>query len=420
MREAGAAPFLALLVGGTEKLGQAPMDIGIPVEDASADPERALMQAIERTGATEVFDLSDEPVLGYRRRMRLASVALWKGAVYRGSDFTFTPPDRTARAGAPSLAVIGTGKRCGKTAIAGAAARILRDAGREPVVVAMGRGGPAAPEVITAGQRLDAATLLEWAGRGRHASSDYVEDALTSGVATVGAWRAGGGLAGAVAYSNFAEALEEAEKLGPGILLLEGSGASIPPARWDAALLAVDARTDPENLCGYFGLYRLLLADLVVLTMAEDSLDPHQVQAVEGCIRDRPNGSPEVIRTIFRPHPLTDIKGKRIWFATTAPPQAAGLLTAHLQDRFDAKVVGMSHSLADRQSLQKDLEAVENADALVVELKAAAVDVVTRFAVDRGIEVVYAGNRVEILRGEKPLEEAILSVAGLAQERFNP
>jgi cyclic 2,3-diphosphoglycerate synthase len=394
------------------------MDIGVAVEDASANPERALAEAIDRVGAALVNDLSDEPVLSYRKRTRLISIALWKGADYRGSDFYFKSPDRSVGAGAASLAVMGTGKRCGKTAIAGAAARILRDAGRGPVIVSMGRGGPPAPEVIAPGQSLDPQTLLKWTDEGRHASSDYVEDALTSGVATVGAWRAGGGLAGAVAYSNFAEALGEAEKLRPGILLLEGSGASIPPARWDAALLAVDARADPEHLCGYFGLYRLLLADLVVLTMAEASLDPHQVQAVESCIRDRPNGSPEVIRTIFRPHPLGDIKGKRIWFATTAPPQAAGLLTAHLQDRFGAKVTGMSHALADRRALRNDLEEAENADAVLVELKAAAVDVVTRYAVDRGIEVVYADNRVEILKGEKPFEEAILSVAALAQERF--
>src|SRR5438105_3325478 len=218
----GERPVAALLVGGSEKLGQVPLEIGVPVT-AAADPESALaglVDLIHATGAQRVLDLSDDPVLGYRQRCRMVSVALWSGAAYIGADFSFTPPDRSLRPAAPSVAVIGTGKRTGKTAIAGMAARTWRDAGLNPVVVAMGRGGPPEPEIIDGGTHLDAATLLGFLDAGRHAASDYIEDALTARVATVGAWRAGGGLAGAMAYSNFPRALAVAEGMKPGLLVL--------------------------------------------------------------------------------------------------------------------------------------------------------------------------------------------------------
>ena len=91
------------------------------------------------------MDLSDEPVLGPRERMLLASRVLAAGLRYEGADFQFTPPPY-ASFPLPSLAVIGTGKRVGKTAVTGHVARLLaRD--RDVVVVAMGRGGPAEPQI---------------------------------------------------------------------------------------------------------------------------------------------------------------------------------------------------------------------------------------------------------------------------------
>src|SRR5437660_5607103 len=166
----GERPVAALLVGGSEKLGQVPLEIGVPITIA-ADPESALavlVDLIHATGARRVLDLSDDPVLGYRQRCRMASAALWSGATYVGADFSFTPPDRSLRPAVPSVAVIGTGKRTGKTAITGAAARAYRDAGMRPVVIAMGRGGPPDPEVIDAGAQIDPATLLQLLDEGRH------------------------------------------------------------------------------------------------------------------------------------------------------------------------------------------------------------------------------------------------------------
>ena len=73
-------------------------------------------------------------------RLRLASRALAAGRPYVGADFRFEPM-AFAPFGLPSLAVVGSGKRVGKTAVAGHLARLLSE-DREVVVVAMGRGGP--------------------------------------------------------------------------------------------------------------------------------------------------------------------------------------------------------------------------------------------------------------------------------------
>ena len=149
----------ALLVGGTEKL-RGDDDYGVPLVDA--------LDAVE---ADLVVDLSDEPVLGPRERMLWASRVLALGLPYVGADFRFDPPQFEPVA-TPSIAVIGLGKRIGKTAVAGHVARVLaRD--RRVVVVAMGRGGPADPQIAEA-VSVDISHLLELVARGEHAASDYL------------------------------------------------------------------------------------------------------------------------------------------------------------------------------------------------------------------------------------------------------
>src|SRR5438034_5451322 len=133
----------AAFLGGTEKVAAgAPPDIGGPTTmTARGGPEAALVEALDHFRPELVVDLSDEPVVDARLRLRLAARALVAGVPYQGADFRLDPPPRPAVATKPSVAVIGTGKRTGKTAVAAHLARTLRDAGRPPVIVAMGRGG---------------------------------------------------------------------------------------------------------------------------------------------------------------------------------------------------------------------------------------------------------------------------------------
>ncbi len=139
----GHAIVGALLMGGIEKLqaGVVP-DLGVPLSVAGPDRMASMGEALDRWAPDVVLDLSDEPVLGYRERMELAAVTLARGVPYLGADFRLDPPVSGPPLDVPTIAVIGTGKRTGKTAIGGALARLAARRGLEPILVAMGRGGP--------------------------------------------------------------------------------------------------------------------------------------------------------------------------------------------------------------------------------------------------------------------------------------
>ena len=194
-KDLGVEGIAAAFLGGTEKLKEG-TDYGVPLVKADS-PATAVEKALGEYEVDVVVDLSDEPVVGYRERMRIASLALATGARYVGSDFELRPTDLHNVSEKPSLAVIGTGKRVGKTAISGYLARLLTREGFDPGVVSMGRGGPPEPEVIE-GHKLTVGSdyLLEALERGAHAASDYYETAALSRVTTVGCRRCGGGLSG--------------------------------------------------------------------------------------------------------------------------------------------------------------------------------------------------------------------------------
>jgi cyclic 2,3-diphosphoglycerate synthetase len=318
----------AIMVGGTEKLRPG-ADYGVPLVDGFGDAEA-------------VVDLSDEPVLGPAERMRWASRALAAGLPYIGADFRFDPPVFEPFE-LPSIAVIGTGKRVGKTAVTAHLARLLaRD--REVVVVAMGRGGPPEPELIATPPTVEDLVALSRAGR--HAASDHLEIAALSGVPTIGCRRAGGGLAGAVFTSNVVAGARLAAERKPDVVIFDGSGAAIPPIDVDRRVLVVGRGQDGDP---YLNTYRRLISD-VVIEHAELRL--RATEPLEGRVAVFTAGATDV---------------------------------SHL----DADVVRVSANLADRELLRRDL--VE-ADTYLVELKAAAIDVVVEHALAHGIRVVLAAN----------------------------
>jgi cyclic 2,3-diphosphoglycerate synthase len=406
----------ALLLGGTEKLaGADPPDLGVTVRIAGDDRMRALREALAELTPAVVLDLSDEPVLGYRERMELIAVALVAGVPYQGPDFRLDPPEEAPPIEAPTLAVIGTGKRAGKTAISGAVARLAARRGLEPVIVAMGRGGPPEPTLVPAGS-IDLDGLVRLVAEGQHAASDYLEDAVTTGVATVGARRAGGGLAGAPYVSNVREAAELAASLHPGLVILEGSGAAIPPIPWDAGVLVVPASAPPEYLGGYLGPYRLLRSDLVVVTMAGDPSGSENLSALRSPVRRFLDDAAFIV-TDFVPVPLEDIRGKEAFYITTAPPAVVEGLVRHLETEHGCRVVGWSARLADRAGLVEDLDAVQGYDVLLTELKASAVDTGVARALDRGAEVVFVDNRAEAAEGSVDLDTALGGAIDIALRR---
>ncbi|HEX5903625.1 MAG TPA: 2,3-diphosphoglycerate synthetase [Actinomycetota bacterium] len=414
-RERGFEPVLALLLGGIEKLGAAEVpELGVPVRRVEGSRAGALAEAIDEQRPEGVLDLSDEPIVGYRERMELASVALARGVSYLGPDFRFDPPVEGPPIAAPTLAVIGTGKRAGKTAIAGEIARIAADRGLDPVVVAMGRGGPAEPEVAEAGS-VTLETLFERVRRGEHAASDYLEVALTSGVTTVGARRAGGGLGGRPMATNVREAAELAAGLGAGVVIVDGSGAAVPSVPWDAGILVVPATVPPEYLGGYLGPLRLLLSDLVVVTMANSPAGLENIPTLRSHV-ERLYADARLIVTDFEPQPLGDVRGRDVFFTTTAPEAVAERQVALLERSHGCRVVGWSARLADRAGLTHDLEGAEAYDVLLTEIKAAAVDVASDRAVAAGAEVIFTDNTAVAVDGTD-LPAAFAETLDLARER---
>ncbi|HQJ26673.1 MAG TPA: 2,3-diphosphoglycerate synthetase, partial [Thermoleophilia bacterium] len=336
-------------------------EIGVPrldaVEPRAASPHEVLegVRAALRAARAEVLvDLSDEPVVGYRERFLLMSAALAEGAAYVAADTEVRPQAFVRLEATPSLGVIGTGKRVGKTAVSGWLARRL-DAVRRPyggvVVLAMGRGGPPEPELIEGAGGLGPADLLAASRSGRHAASDCYEDAVLAGVTTVGCRRCGGGLAGAPFDDNLREALPLLDGRGAALAVIEGSGAVVPPILADATLCVAGAGQPADDVAGYLGTYRLLLSDALVLTQCEPPFaTPAEVRAVTAAARAVKPGL-EVLPTVFRPRPVRSVRGRRVAFFTTAPEGAAPRLAQALAADHGAEVVLVSCDLADRRRL---------------------------------------------------------------------
>ncbi len=347
----------AILAGGSEKLRDGE-GFGVPLLDGFGDAE-------------VVVDLSDAPVLGPDERFRWASRALAAGLGYIGADFRFDPPSYEEVA-VPSIAVIGTGKRVGKTAVSAHLARLLaRD--RELIVVTMGRGGPPTPELIE--RPPDVEALVALSRSGRHAASDHLEIAVVGGVPTIGCRRAGGGVAGRPFVSNVGDGARLAVERGAELIVFDGSGTAIPPVAADRRVLVVGPGHD---LDAPFNLYRRLVSDLVVAVGCE----------VEGAISAQ-----------LRLRPLGTLEG-RVAVFTAGPAEVS---------RLDAEVVHVSTSLGDREALARELATLD-ADTYLTELKGAAIDLVAEDAFARGRRVVLAANDV-VGTG---LDEALLALAPAA------
>ena len=386
--ERGYRPLAALFLGGTEKV-EGDLDLGIPLE--RGEPIDLLGVLIDRHRPDVVIDLSDEPVLDYRLRMRLAGIALQRGVSYRGADFSLEPPRLPVLTSRPSVAVIGTGKRAGKTALSIELARHWRGEGRRVVIVTMGRGGPPDPVVLRAGEFEPSGTgLSRLAELGLHAASDYAEDALLARVDTVGTRRCGGGLAGEPFDDNFHLGVSVAEALEPDLLIFEGSGTAVPPARAGATVLVAPGSIDPEFLLGYLGPYRLLHADALVIIGEASSKLGEEALGI--------NPSLVVFRAHYVVEPTVAVSGRRVVVATTAPEQAGEVLESQLRE-LGAVLVAMVHHLSNRDRLRAGLAQLPEHDLVLTEIKAAAVDVVIPWARSAGIEVGFLHNRVEVEGG---------------------
>lgn len=414
----------AVFIGGTEKLRDATPEsigeqLGLKVyfeADHDKIPYDLIVKVAVDHQADVVMDLSDEPVVDYSQRFNIASLVLEQGIIYEGPDFSFQPLDEHDILEKPSLKILGTGKRIGKTAVSAYAARLIHQKQYNPCVVAMGRGGPEEPEIVRGDQiEITPQYLMEQSEKGVHAASDHWEDALMSRILTIGCRRCGGGMLGQVFITNMKQGALKANEVDADFVIMEGSGAAIPPIKTNRHVVLIGANQPIINIEKFFGPYRIKLADLAIITMCEEPMaSPEKVKRIEEFIKDV-NPEATVIPTVFRPKPLDSVEGKRVLFATTAPDSIKDVLIKHLEDEYNCTVVGTTPYLSNRPLLQKDIKKyIDDVDVMLTELKAAAVDVATKDALEAGLEVVYCDNIPLIIRDEDKLDPAIIDVVDKA------
>jgi cyclic 2,3-diphosphoglycerate synthase len=245
----------------------------------------------------------------------------------------------------------------------------------------MGRGGP--PEPVVAAPDTSLENLEALAAAGRHAASDYLEDAVLAGVRTVGCRRVGGGLAGEPAESNVPEGAALAASLSPDALIFEGSGSCVPPVEVDATVCVAGA-----DALDALGAYRLLRADLALVGDAGD-----RDAVAEVC-------PGEVLRFTLRPEPVEEVPaGARVALFSTGHAHPEGI-----------ELVTSSPNLARRRLLATDLDhaVAEDCDVFLTELKAAAIDTVAARAAREGARVIFLRNTPVGVDGD--LDRALLGV----------
>jgi cyclic 2,3-diphosphoglycerate synthetase len=159
----------------------------------------------------------------------------------------------------------------------------------------------------------------------------------------------------------------------------------LPPVEADARILVTNGGHDPR---AGLNAYRVLLSDLVVDTGGADR------EAVSS-ISDVP-----VVAAELRLRPTEPLGGRRTAVFTTGPAPT---------DDLDAEIVHVSRNLARREALFEELDHVD-ADVYLVELKAAAIDVVAEAALARGADLVLAANDVV----SEELDERVLALAAQA------
>ena len=357
--------------GGEEKLGAGALaeHYGRAVE---TDPEHGLRRLAPSAAA--VVDLADEPVVPASRKLALAALSLHLGLAYEAPGLRLTPPRYAEAPGdAPKLAVIGTGKRTGKTAVAGHWAALMRERGVDPVIVCMGRGGPAEPRAAAAGIGLE--ELLD-GPRPRRARGVRLPRGRGARRRAHGRLPAGGrGPRGRARRVERGRGRRARGVHGARRDPVRGLRAPASrPWRWTGPSACSErARPSPSPSTGCSG---------------RTSCWPRRA-------RPRP---PEPCPSSCYPSRPSRCRPAPAWPCSRPAPSTATEWSPSC----------VSTNLARRGALAEDLEraAREGCDLYLTELKAAAIDTVARRAVDEGARVVFVRNR------PVGIDDALLSVCG--------
>jgi cyclic 2,3-diphosphoglycerate synthetase len=394
-----------IFIGGTEKIGtpadverELPYKVLFASKKNKPDCEK-IGEILKDNPVDLVLDLSDEPIMDYMTRFEVACHVLYQGVNYRGADFEFDALHFKKIFSKPSVSIWGSGKRVGKTAIGGMVGRVFKAMNLKPAIITLSRGGPNQPIIVRGDQiKIDLKYLLGIDAQGMHASSDCFEDALTAQVATFGCRRCGGGFAGKAVVTVLDKGARMAEKSSfVKSIILEGSGATVPEIKTDKVILVIDVTQPMEILWGYMTPLRILYADLVILNMCEDFLVSQS--KIDHLIRRIHSINPKarVATTVLRPRPLQSIKGKKVFFTSTAPDEALSFLKGYLEKQYGCTVKGMSNHLSVRPLLIQEMKAMKGVDLVLTELKAASIAVAAKEAKKMGLTTVLMDNIATVI-----------------------
>lgn len=426
LKEKGAVIKALVFLGGTEKIEDPIKELHEENDDYKiyeGKEKKRLFQiekSIKEHGPDIVLDLSDEPIVNYEDRFQIASLVLKHGASYLGSDFLFEAPDEKNVLGKPSISIIGTGKRIGKTGVSVSIARTMNGNNFDPVIVCMGRGGPPEPVLVDSSEEeINAGKLIELAEGGKHAASDHLEDALLAQVPTIGCRRCGGGMAGNPFSSTVTEGAKMTNGLPQDIVIMEGSGSTAPPISTEVRITLIGANQPIDHILKYFGQYRIQISDFVIVTMCEEPMaSDEKVSEIKNGI-EKIDSDLDYILTKFRPEPSEDISGKKVFIASTAPPGILDTIEGYIEKNYDCKIIGKTPNLSNRKELRKDLkEGLTDADVLLTEIKAASIDVAGITARDNDVDIAFMHNEIVPIGGNvENLEEKIISLCKKAERK---
>jgi cyclic 2,3-diphosphoglycerate synthetase len=149
-----------------------------------------------------------------------------------------------------------------------------------------------------------------------------------------------------------------------------------------------------QDATAYLNPYRVLISDLVLLVGGGDSEAVRELKNIP------------VIPVELRLRPVAPVEGRRVAVFTAGPAPV---------DHLGADVVHVSRNLADRAALREELQRVD-ADVFLIEIKAAAIDVVAEAALERGVEVVFADNEL-VPVGVLDLDSELIRLADQAIAR---
>ncbi|MCX7704178.1 MAG: hypothetical protein N2234_08820, partial [Planctomycetota bacterium] len=297
----------------------------------------------------------------------------------------------------------------GKTAVSIRTATIAASAGRKPILFTMGRGGPETPMVLLP-KKLTVNELIRLAESGIHSAGDMFESSIFSGMTVIGSRRAGGGLSASVFYTNLRKAVSEASKFESDLYIFEGSGTTEPPVE-GASILLVPSFLPLSSFDDPFVRMRICRSICAVITAAEPPFasKEHIIQIRERLLEIQPQI--KVCATLFRPKPAENIEKTKVVVATTAKEDAFNIIWRHLEETYGCTVVAMTGSLANKVKLRDDLTTLfseKNVDVLLVELKAASIEVAARLAQAAEKRVVLMENIIEDLKNWDTNYESVL------------